>query len=43
MDNFLEKELKEYYRRNKKAKQYYQQACRYLPGGTTRTLSFFQP
>ena len=43
MDDFLDKELKEYYRTNKKAKQYYDRACRYLPGGTTRTLSFFQP
>jgi glutamate-1-semialdehyde 2,1-aminomutase len=43
MSDFLEKELKEYYRQNKKAKRYYKYACKYLPGGTTRTLSFFQP
>ena len=43
MKDFLEKELKEYYRRNKKARQFYDRACKYLPGGTTRTLSFFQP
>ena len=43
MEDFLEKELKEYYRRNKKARQFYDRACRYLPGGTTRTLSFYQP
>lgn len=43
MNDLLQKELKEYYRRNRKAKQYYDRACGYLPGGTTRTLSFFQP
>jgi glutamate-1-semialdehyde 2,1-aminomutase len=43
MDDFLERELKEYYRKTPKARKYYQTACRYLPGGTTRTLSFFQP
>jgi glutamate-1-semialdehyde 2,1-aminomutase len=42
-DDFLSKELKEYYRKTPKARKYYQTACRYLPGGTTRTLSFFQP
>jgi len=42
-DDFLAKELKEYYRKTPRARRFYQTACRYLPGGTTRTLSFFQP
>jgi glutamate-1-semialdehyde 2,1-aminomutase len=42
-DDFLKRELKEYERKNPKARNYYKMACRYLPGGTTRTLSFFQP
>jgi glutamate-1-semialdehyde 2,1-aminomutase len=43
MSDFLEQELNEYYRRNKKARLFYQRSSRYLPGGTTRTLSFFHP
>jgi glutamate-1-semialdehyde 2,1-aminomutase len=43
MNDLLEQELKEYYRRNKKAKLFYQRSSKYLPGGTTRTLSFFSP
>ena len=42
-EDFLAKELKEYHRKTPKARKYYQTASRYLPGGTTRTLSFFQP
>jgi glutamate-1-semialdehyde 2,1-aminomutase len=43
MDDFLEKELREYYRKNKKAGLFYRRSTKYLPGGTTRTLSYFQP
>lgn len=42
-DNSFEKELAQYYKNTSKAKDYYELACKYLPGGTTRTLSFFQP
>jgi len=43
MEDFLEKELKEYFRRNRKARLHYRRASKYLPGGTTRTLSYFHP
>jgi glutamate-1-semialdehyde 2,1-aminomutase len=36
-------ELNEYQRKSRKSKKYYEWACQYLPGGTTRTLSFFRP
>jgi glutamate-1-semialdehyde 2,1-aminomutase len=39
----LEKELNGYYETTSKARSHYEIACKYLPGGTTRTLSFFQP
>jgi glutamate-1-semialdehyde 2,1-aminomutase len=42
-DNSLKKELEQYYKNTLKAKGCYELACKYLPGGTTRTLSFFQP
>lgn len=39
----LEKELNGYYETTSKARSNYEKACKYLPGGTTRTLSFYQP
>lgn len=42
-DSFLEKEIERYRVKNKNSGQYWMKACQYLPGGSSRSLSYFQP
>jgi glutamate-1-semialdehyde 2,1-aminomutase len=42
-DPFLEREIETFTRANPKSAEYWRRACQYLPGGSTRGLSYFPP